>query len=176
MWRVKHGLLLTLLLAAPLASIPAQETSDDDIGKLDDQVQELKTEVLEIAAELDSLERRLLYPSGTRLLVSLAMDPKAGVRPDAVEIRIDGDLVAHHIYTARELDALRKGGIHTVYTGNTTAGTHEMVVNVIGKLAPDADVARTIRYVFTKGIDAKELDIILHPAGPGDDGIRIEDR
>lgn len=176
MWRVKQSLLLTVLLAAPLASIPAQETSDDDIRKLDDQVQEVKTEVLEIAAELDSLEKRLLYPSGTRLLVSLAMDPQAGVRPDAVEIRVDGDLVAHHIYNARELDALQKGGIQTVYTGNAIAGTHELVVKVIGKLASGADVARTIRYEFTKGIDAKELDIILHPAGPGDDGIRIEDR
>jgi len=73
MWRVIHSLLLTTLISVPLALVQAQSLSSDDIRNLDDQVQEIKTDVLDIVAEINRLEERLLFPSGTRLSVSLAI-------------------------------------------------------------------------------------------------------
>lgn len=176
MRRMMHSLLLTALLAAPCASTLAQGSAGDDIRELDDQVQDLKTEVLDIAAELNVLEQRLLYPSATRVTVSLALAPNTGFDLSAVEVRIDGSLVAHHIYSARELAALQKGGVQTLYIGNIAAGKHELGVSARGEIAPNADFVRTGHHVFTKGAGARALDITVDPAGPADSGIRIDER
>lgn len=176
MRRVIHSLLLTALLAAPFVSVPAQESSIDDIRSLDDEVQDVKADALDIAAELNLLEQRLLYPSGTRLTVSLGVGRNTAVQPGAVEIRIDGDLTAHHVYSVSEQEALQKGGVQTLYSGNITAGPHELTVRIIGKLANGASIEKTARHAFTKRVEAKTLDITIDYTGREDDGIRIEDR
>lgn len=176
MWSVIRSLLLTTLLAVPLASVSAQEPASDDIRTLDDRVQQVKAEALDVAAELKLLEKRLLFPSGTRLTVSLAISGREGIRLSAAEIRIDGDLAAHHIYGERELEALAKGGVQTLYVGNVTTGTHELGVRLIGELANGMAFEETGRHVFTKGPDAKTLDIRFDHAGPETDGIRVRDR
>ena len=63
MWRVIQSLLFATLLAVP---VQAQQASQDDIRKLDDQIQEVKSEVLDIAAEVRQLEEQLLYRRRTR--------------------------------------------------------------------------------------------------------------
>ena len=163
MWRVMHSWLLTALLAAPFALTQAQEPSADDIRGLDEQVQDVKTEVLDIAAEFNRLEQRLLYPSATRLTVSLAMIANEDVRLSAVEVRLDGDLVAHHVYSDGEVEALQKGGVQTLHTGNVAAGEHELAVRAIGKHAAGTDFVRRGRHVFTKGVEAKALKIMIVP-------------
>ncbi len=85
---------------------------------LDEQVQEVKSDVLSIAAELARLEERLLYPSNTHLAVFIALAERDTLRLDAVQIQIDGQLVAHSIYSFKELEALQKGGVQRIYTGN----------------------------------------------------------
>ena len=55
------------------------------------------------------------------------------MRLDAVRIQIDGQLVAHHIYSAKELEALRKGGVQRIYVGNVATGEHQLEVLVDGK-------------------------------------------
>ena len=173
MWRVIQSLLLTTLLAAPAL---AQQASGDDILKLDDQVQEAKNEALDIAAELELLEKRLLYPSETRLTVALAMATSERIRLGAVKIRVDGELVAQHVYSDAELEALRQGGVQDLYTGNVNLGTHELDVSVNGALASGASFEETVRHEFTKGVDAKTLDITLVEAGRDSGRIRIDDR
>lgn len=171
-----HSLLLTALLAVPLASVSAQEPAADSIRKLDDAVQDVKTEALDIAADLNLLEERLLYPAETRLTVSLALGHDADVLLSSVEMRVDGQLSAQHVYSAPEQGALQKGGVQTLFTGNVSAGAHELDVRVVGMLATGARVERTGRRAFTKGDDATRLDITIDHTGREDDGIRIEDR
>src|SRR5215468_1190197 len=78
---------------------------------LDEQVQQTKSDVLSIAAELNQLEEKLLYPSGTQVAIFIALAKGDEMRLDAVRLQIDGQLVAHYIYSAKELEALRKGGV-----------------------------------------------------------------
>ena len=65
---------LLLFVVGPLASLGAQDMTADDMRSLDGQVQEIKSDVLSIASDLDALEERLLYPSDTQLAVFLAID------------------------------------------------------------------------------------------------------
>jgi len=106
MWSVIRSILLTALLTAPLASSQAQELSNDDIRSLDDHVQDAKSVALSIAAELNMLEERLLYPSGTQVSIYLSVARQADVQPSAVAIQINGEPATNHIYSVKELDAL----------------------------------------------------------------------
>ena len=101
---------------------------------LDEQVQQTKSDVLSIAAELNQLEEKLLYPSGTEVAIFVALAKGDELRLDAVRLQIDGQLVAHYIYSAKELEALRKGGVQRIYVGNVATGDHQLNVLVDGKL------------------------------------------
>ena len=116
------------------AAAAADASYREQMKGLDEQVQEVKSDVLSIAAELARLEERLLYPSNTHLAVFVALAERDTLRLDAVQIQIDGQLVAHSIYSFKELEALQKGGVQRIYTGNVATGEHQIEVTIAGKL------------------------------------------
>jgi hypothetical protein len=59
---------------------------------LDEQVQDIKSDVLSIAAELNQLEEKLRYPSETQVAIFVALAKDDQLRLDAVRIQIDGHL------------------------------------------------------------------------------------
>jgi hypothetical protein len=158
-------LLLLILLGGQAASAFAQELSASEMQSLDGQVQEIKSDVLNIASELSTLEERLLYPSNTQVAVFVSMDEEQDFRLDAVEVEIDGNLATHHIYSFKELDALQKGGVQRIYTGNVATGEHEISVTMSGKLKNGKDFSETERFTFNKDVKPKAVGITL--AGPG---------
>ena len=142
----------------------AQQDDRQQMKGLDEQVQEIKSDVLNIAQELNRLEEKLLYPSGTQVAVFIALTKDDQMRLDAVRIQIDGQLVAHHIYSAKELEALRKGGVQQIYVGNVASGEHRLEVLVDGKVEGGADFSRTERFTFRKEVKPKMVGLTL--AGP----------
>jgi hypothetical protein len=78
-----------------------------------------------------------------------------------VEIELDGRPVAHHIYTFKELEALRKGGVQHIYTGNIRTGDHELQVSVQGKSGGGSDFLKTERYQVNKDVGPRIVEISL---------------
>jgi hypothetical protein len=157
---------LCLVLVAALgsftgASVSADASYREQMKGLDEQVQEVKSDVLGIAAELARLEERLLYPSNTHLAVFIALARGDALRLDAVQIQIDGHPVAHSIYSFKELEALQKGGVQRIYTGNVTTGEHKLEVTIAGKLDTGKEYSRTEHFAFTKGVEPKLLGVTL---------------
>lgn len=138
-----------------------QEVSKKQIKGLDEQVQEIKSDVLSIAAELNQLEEKLLYPSNTQVAVFVSLVSGETFRLDSVEIRLGGKPVAHHIYTFKELEALQKGGVQRIYTGNIQSGPHDLQVSVIGKSAGDTDFRKTENFNVNKDLGPKIVEISL---------------
>ncbi len=172
----KHFLVvMSALLCMYAQPGPADESARAQMKGLDEQVQEVKSDVLGIAAELNQLEEKLLYPSDTHLAVFVSLAHGETLRLDAVEIQIDGRLATHYIYSFKELDALRKGGVQRIYSGNIATGGHEIEVSVSGKLANGKDFSQTGHFPFTKEIKPKLLGVSL--AGPESPqaGIHLED-
>ena len=159
-----RSLLLSILLAVCVMPVPAQDASREQMKGLDEQVQEVKSDVLSIAAELSQLEEKLLYPSNTHLAVFVALAQGEKFRLDAVQVQIDGQLATHYIYTFKELEALQKGSVQRLYTGNITTGQHEIEVSLSGKLENGNDYSRTERFPFSKGVGPKLIGVTL--AGP----------
>ena len=137
-----------------------QEVSREQIKGLDEQVQEIKSDVLRIAAELHQLEEKLLYPSNTQVAVFVSLASDATFRFDSVEIQLSGKPVAHHIYTFKELEALQKGGVR-IYTGNIRTGGHDMQVTVTGKSAGGGDIQKTDSFRVNKDVGPKIVEISL---------------
>ncbi|HEV8331368.1 MAG TPA: hypothetical protein VGQ22_08115 [Steroidobacteraceae bacterium] len=160
---LKKFWLVTFAAVAVLASsgAGAEASYREQMKGLDEQVQEVKSDVLSIAAELSRLEERLLYPSGTHLAVFVALAPRDTLRLDAVQIQIDGQPVAHSIYSFKELEALQKGGVQRIYTGNVASGEHQIEVTIAGKLDTGKDYSRTERFAFNKGVEPKLLGVTL---------------
>src|SRR5215472_7363617 len=172
----KHLLVVvSALLCLCARPSPADENARAQMKGLDEQVQEVKSDVLSIAAELNQLEEKLLYPSDTHLAVFVSLPHGETLRLDAVQIQIDGRLATNYIYSFKELDALRKGGVQRIYSGNIATGAHEIEVSVSGKLANGKDYSQSGRFPFTKEIKPKLLGVSL--AGPESPqaGIHLED-
>lgn len=167
--------ILALLALGVAAQIAAQDISRDEMQSLDGQVQEIKTDVLSIASELAILEERLLYPSDTEIALFVAISDGQKFRLDAVKIEIDGELATHHIYSFNELEALQKGGVQRIYTGNIMTGDHDLSVTVIGKLENGNDFSEAGSHTFSKGVKPKAIGVTL--AGPsfGSNGIQFGD-
>jgi hypothetical protein len=131
---------------------------------LDEQVQEIKSDVLSIAAELDGLEEKLLYPSDTQVAVFVSLAEGESFRLDSVQIQIDGQPVATHIYSFKELEALQKGGVQRIYIGNIRTGEHRLDVSVAGKRG-GADFSASQNFSFQKEVEPKLVGITLAEGG-----------
>lgn len=142
----------------------AQKSDQKQMRGLDEQIQEIKSDVLSISAELSLLEEKLLFPSGTEVAIFVLLTKGDSMRLDAVRLQIDGKPVAHYIYSFKELEALRKGGVQRIYVGNVATGDHQLEVVVDGKQKSGADFSRTEHFAFRKDVKPKLVGLTL--AGP----------
>jgi hypothetical protein len=167
--------LMALMTVFGAGTAVSQDLAGDSMKSLDGQVQEIKSDVLDISSELRNLEERLLYPSGTQLAIFVAVGEQEDFRLDAVQIEIDGELATHHIYSFNELEALQKGGVQKAYTGNVVTGDHELRVTVTGKTDGGEDFSSSGTFAFAKGVKPKTLGVTLAEPGLGSDGIQVGD-
>ena len=155
------AIILGISLFGLSLTAQGQEVSREQIKGLDEQVQEIKSDVLRISAELHQLEENLLYPSNTQVAVFLSLVSHDDFRLDSVEIQLGGKPVAHYIYTFKELEALQKGGVQRVYTGNIRTGDHDMQVTVAGKSSDGANYRKVDKFTLNKNVGPKIVEISL---------------
>jgi len=122
----QKGIILWISVLVLSVSAYGEKISREQIKGLDEQVQEIKSDVMGIASELKQLEEKLLYPSSTQVAVFVSLVSGETFRLDSVEVRLDGKPVAQHLYTFKELEALQKGGVQRIYTGNVRSGEHNL--------------------------------------------------
>lgn len=168
---------IMVAVAALALAFPAygEEVSKEQIKGLDEQVQEIKTDVLSIAAELNRLEEKLLYPSDTQIALFVSVAEGEKFRLDAVDLEIDGKPVAHHLYTFKELEALQKGGVQRIYVGNVRSGDHPLKVTVRGKSEGGSDFREEGSFTVTKGIGPRLVGVVLAGNGIGSKTITVKD-
>ena len=170
---VRFNVLLVLLSGIGGAPGLAEEVTKEQMQSLDEQVQVIKSDVLRIASELGQLEEKLLYPSHTQVGVFVSLADGEIFSLDSVQIQIDGEFVARHVYDFKELEALQKGGVQRIYTGNLPTGEHRLEVSVAGKRTSGGDFAGKESFAFRKEATPKIVGITLADPGSGDVGIDI---
>ena len=131
----------------------------EEFRALDKDVQSLKKEVLDLNRDLFLLEEELLFPANSQVAFFVSMDVGEYFELDSVQLKIDGKEVANYLYTAREADALVRGGVHKVHLANLKTGEHELVAIFTGKGPNIRDYRRGATLMFNKGIGAKYLEL-----------------
>ena len=150
--------------AAPAdATAPAVSAAPDsplsNFKTLDQEVQGLKKDVIDLNKDLFVLEEELLFPANTQVALYVSMDVGTFFALDSVTIKIDNKEVKNYLYTAREADALLKGGVQQIYLGNLKVGKHELVAFFTGKGPMERDYKRGATINFDKGVGAKYLEL-----------------
>lgn len=146
------------------AVIPDPEMSppvDANIGAepLTQQVEDLKQAVLDLNRDLLILEEELLFPANTQIALFLSMDVGQFFQVDAVEVKIDDQLVASHLYTPQQAQALFRGGVQRLYVGNLRNGAHEVTAFFVGKGPEGRDYKRGATVTIDKQLDPKMLEL-----------------
>ncbi len=154
--------LASLLVAAiaPLAAETATAT-----GELQQRVEELKLQSVNLARDLWLLEAEL-GETENRLVVFLSMDPGIEDQPEQIELKLGGETVARHRYTAAEHEALRQGGAHRLYATTLVTGRHVLEAQLsthgdAGRMRPGAKLS------FRGGEAPKTIELRLEATAPG---------
>lgn len=152
-------------LALILAVAGGAAVAETGFTSLDSQTQALKQDVLELNRDLFLLEEELLFPSSTQVAVFVSMDAGALFELDSVQVKIDDKVVANYLYTERELQALRRGGVHRIHMDNVKTGEHEIVALFVGKGPNDRDYRRGASAKFTKELGPRFLELRVIDSG-----------
>lgn len=135
-------------------------------NNLDDEITDLKARVSAHAAEVFQLEQKVLHPVDTRLAVFLTLANRDGLDLDSVELFVDGQSVASHLYTLRESGSLRQGGTQQLFTGNLANGAHTLKAVITARAANDRFVRRESTHRFQKRPGALRLEMALEAKAP----------
>jgi hypothetical protein len=154
--RTIHRLALVCAASAFLA-LPLHADTVEPV--LDEEVQDLKSEVLDLNRELFLLEEELLFPANTQVAVFVSMDVGEYFALDSVQLKLDGKPVGNYLYTEREVEALHRGGVHKLFLGNVKTGDHELVAVFTGLGPHGRDYKRGATLDFTKDIGAKFVEL-----------------
>jgi hypothetical protein len=147
-----------------LGSVLAEQVTKEQIKGLDEQVQDIKKDVLGISTELNQLEEKLLFPSNTQVSIFVSLDKEAGFEPDAVQLRLDKKEITHHIYSFKEVEALLAGSVQRIYTGNVRTGDHSVEIDIVGK-SGGTKTTSTSTLTINKGVGPKIVEIRLSGSG-----------
>ncbi len=183
---MKYISLITLLLFCMTTPLSAQEPVDEPIdeaavdaaleeaideetldsaaleeGSLDAEIEALKKEVLSLNRDLFILEEDLLFPPNTQFSVFLSMDAGALFSLDSVQLKINDKNIANHLYTERELAALKRGGVQRLYIGNLPSGEHEIVAIFTGVGPKGRDYRRGESVVIEKTTEPQFVEFMI---------------
>jgi hypothetical protein len=144
-----------IILIAALAATAAAE----DRSALDAEVQSLRREVVDLNRDLFMLEEDLLFPASTQVAVFVSMDVGTFFDVDSVQLKVDDKEVANYLYTEREQEALKRGGVQRLWLGNLKAGEHEVTAFFTGQGPHERDYKRGTTLQVEKGVGAKYVEL-----------------
>ena len=128
---------------------------------LDADIEALKKEVLSLNRDLFILEEDLLFPSNTQFSIFLSMDAGSLFTLDSVQIKVDDKNIANHLYTERELAALKRGGVQRLYIGDLPSGEHEIIAIFTGIGPQGRDYRRGETIVIEKTTEPQFVEFMI---------------
>jgi len=113
--------LLLMLVAAQLHG-----------AELDKDLADFKRDVLEVNKRLLLLEEELLFPADTQVGIYVSLDVGHFFQPDSITLELDGEVLTSHLYTEKEIRALKNGAVQRLALANVKNGDHELTAFITG--------------------------------------------
>lgn len=149
--KLKH--LITLTIGIILSFVSYAEVA------LPKDLQSMKGELVNLNRDISQLENELLFPN-TETAIVLGIEAGSGITVNEVQVIIDDNPGIYYSYRDVEQAALVKSGLHRVYTGNLTSGSHTIKAIISGKDSSGKEFKETTgTFSFTKGTTRKIIQI-----------------
>jgi len=164
-------IILTGILTFVYATTSMAETvTREQISQMSQQVESIKTEVLDIANSMIQLNERVIFPEKSRVSLYVTFQEGGEVALSKVRVKIDGKNAVIHRYKPQELNALQLGGAQRIYTGNISEGGHLLEVAIIDS-ADDSATPRYKEFKFSKYMSPKVIEISIGETTFGDHAV-----
>ncbi len=134
--------LVGILWMSP-AVVGAQDTRS-----VDDEINDLKTKLVKINADLDELEKDLLLPRMSAVKIFLTSASGRDFQLEQVKVLMDGKVVGSHVYRQEENIALDNGGAQELYMGPISEGEHVVQAQFSGVDSLKTKINRAIQIKF----------------------------
>lgn len=128
-------------------------------AEVEKHMQELSSAMNALEKDISELEENLLFPPVTRVQVFLSLANDADFILRSVSLRIDNREQSYHIYSAAELDALRLGGIQSLWEGNVALGERRLSARVVGEDRRGEEVSYETTLNFEKTLQGRALEL-----------------
>lgn len=132
-----------------------------EIQAISQDIQQLKTQVVDLNKDLRLMEEKLLYPSSTQYSVFVSLTNGRFFQLEGIKFKLDGEFVATHVYSDKQREALSRGGVHRLYITNLSEGNHTATVFFTGVGSNQRDYKRAVSLDFDKGDSSKYLEIAV---------------
>ncbi|MFQ5543583.1 MAG: AraC family transcriptional regulator [Nitrospiria bacterium] len=149
--------------AAAQETMPStpEEHEVTGIESLAPEIDALKEEIIELNTLLFRLQEDLLFPEDSSIIVFLSIEGGHYFTLDAVKLHLNDTLVSSHLYTEREVSALKKGGIQRLYAGNLKMGEHQLVAIFSGIGPQERDTKRAETIIIHKEKGATFIKLVI---------------
>ncbi|NRA60534.1 MAG: hypothetical protein HRU25_06420 [Psychrobium sp.] len=131
----------------------------ENLSPINKEIQTLREQVISLNRDLQILEQKLVYPSETKVAVYVSMTIGDYFELDAIELKIDGVTQTSFLYTDKQNQALRQGGIQRLFVGNIKRGMHDVTAVIRGKGVDNSEYIRAISGRFGKMKNALTLEL-----------------
>lgn len=133
---------------------------------LDAEIDRLNALVSRHSANVDQLERALVSPVGTRLAVFLSLANRDQLTLDSVELFLNDQPVASHLYSSNERQSLEQGGVHQLFVGHLANGPHTLEAVINARTSNKRFVRREIQHRFEKDSGTLRVQMSLDARAP----------
>lgn len=159
---------------------PAWASGEDHLRQLrslDEQVQAAKQATMLFERDMMQFENSKIYPAAQQLRVFVTMEV-FDFDLSSVQLSANGRELAQHDYTAREVYALRKGGVQEIFLGNVSPGVHTLKARFSGSFADAAETPyeKAIEVSFRKGTQPQWLELRIDDSAARRLGVRVFER
>ncbi|WP_221892322.1 AraC family transcriptional regulator [Teredinibacter haidensis] len=143
----------------------AEQTIDGELDGMSElqaiasNIQDLKADVIVLNKDLRKMEEKLLFPSNTRYTVFVSLTTGQFFALEGVKLKIDGKLVASHVYSEKQRTALSRGGVHKLYDTNLNEGIHTITAFFTGLGLDGRPYKRAANLEFEKSLGSEFLEL-----------------
>ena len=135
------------------------QDADAEASELAKRTEDVKKQVIQLNRDLFLLEEDLLHPASTRLSIYVSMDYGSFFSIDSVKLQLDGKPVTAFLYTGKDVEALKRGAIHPLFTGSISTGKHELVAIFTGIGPRKREYKRAVSLDFEKTTSERAFEI-----------------
>lgn len=148
---------------------PESVGAEAELKRISKYVQSLKSDVVDLNHDLKQMEERILYPSSTKYSVFVSFSSGQFFQLESVKLKLNGKMVATHIYSEKQQSAMLRGGIHRLYMTNLADGEHSATAFFTGIGPGGRSYKRATNIEFEKHANSSYLELAI-----GDDPVKQE--